>query len=455
MNNDFGKDRMFPLVLRLVIPSMLAQLVNVLYGIVDRIFVSRLPYGDLALAGVGVCAPVVSLLTSVAFLLGLGGAPLMAMKMGEKSDGKAEKILFNCFFALAVTGAALSAVMFFIKDDMLMAFGASRDSFAYADRYMTVYLIGGVFAIVSLGLNSFITAQGCPKTAMGTVLIGAVGNIVLDPLFIFTFDMGVTGAAVATVIAQFLSCLWAVLFLVFSRRISVRLRPRALSARLIGRVMKLGLSPFVITATDSVIFIMLNSVLQRLGGAGTGDIYVTAATVTVSYIQLITMPMSGLTMACQPIVSYNYGARNTARVRKAVASALIVCLVFTSVMTLVSQFLPSAFVRIFTSDPVIMPIAVWGMRVNTAGIIVLSMQYVFVDLLIAMSAAGRALALSLFRKLFMIALIVLLPLGLGWRGAFYAEPIADVASGILATAVYLLTVPALLRRRETADDIRI
>ena len=219
--------------------------------------------------------------------------------------------------------------------------------------------------------------------------------------------------------------------------------------------MKLGLSPFVITATDSVIFIMLNSVLQRLGGAGTGDIYVTAATVTVSYIQLITMPMSGLTMACQPIVSYNYGARNTARVRKAVASALIVCLVFTSVMTLVSQFLPSAFVRIFTSDPVIMPIAVWGMRVNTAGIIVLSMQYVFVDLLIAMSAAGRALALSLFSKLFMIALIVLLPLGLGWRGAFYAEPIADVASGILATAVYLLTVPALLRRRETADDIRI
>lgn len=446
---------MFPLVLRLAIPSMLAQLVNVLYGIVDRIFVSRLPYGDLALAGVGVCAPVVSLLTSVAFLLGLGGAPLMAMKMGEKSDGKAEKILFNCFFALAVTGAALSAVMFFVKDDMLMAFGASRDSFAYADRYMSVYLIGGVFAIVSLGLNSFITAQGCPKTAMGTVLIGAVGNIVLDPLFIFTFGMGVTGAAVATVIAQVMSCLWAVLFLVFSRRISVRLRPRALSARLIGRVMKLGLSPFVITATDSVVFIMLNSVLQRLGGAGTGDIYVTAATVTVSYIQLITMPMAGLTSACQPLVSYNYGARNTARVKNAVKSALIVCLVFTSVMTLVSQFLPSAFVRIFTSDPVIMPIAVWGMRVNTAGIIVLSMQYVFVDLLVAMSAAGRALGLSLFRKLFMIELIVLLPLGLGWRGAFYAEPIADVASGILATAVYLLSAPALLRRRETAGDIRI
>lgn len=453
--HDFGRGRMFTLILRLVVPSMLAQLINVLYSIVDRIFVSRLPCGDLALAGVGVCGPVVTLITSFAFLFGLGGAPLLAMKMGEGDRSVAEKIVFNCFAALTVSAVALTVIVYVFKNKLLMMFGASDATFVYADKYMRVYLFGGVFAILSLGLNSFITGQGFAKTAMGTVLIGAVGNIVLDPLFIFTFKMGVTGAAVATVIAQAASCVWALLFLIFSRKLTVRLRPARLSFKIIGKAVRFGLSPFIIIATDSVIFILLNSVLQRTGGAEYGDVYVTAATVTVSYLQLITMPMGGLTMACQPVVSYNYGARDSLRVKKAIASGLVICFVFTGIMTIVSQFLPDAFVRIFTADPEVTSIAVWGMRVNTAGIFILSVQYVLVDMLVALGSSGAALSLSLARKLSMMALTVLLPLALGYRGAFFAEPIADVLSGILSGTVFLILFPRILRKREKAGDIPI
>ena len=330
---------MLPLILRLAIPSMLAQLVNVLYSIVDRIFISKMSDGDLALAGVGVCGPIVTLITSFSYLMGLGGAPLLAMKMGEGDRKSGERILFNCFVMLVAISALLTVGFMIFKRQLLFAFGASGESITYADEYMTIYALGSVFALLSVGLNSFITAQGFSATAMLTVVIGAVTNVALDPLFIFVFGMGVRGAAVATVISQFLSALWAVLFLALSKRAEVRLKLQKLSWRLMSRVIRLGFSPFIIIATDSVLTIVLNSVLQKTGGAS-GDIYVAAATIVVSYMQLILMPMGGLTMACQPVVSFNYGARNSQRVRAAVRDAIILMFFFTVTIASVSQFLP-------------------------------------------------------------------------------------------------------------------
>ena len=408
---------MLPLILRLAIPSMLAQLVNVLYSIVDRIFISKMSDGDLALAGVGVCGPIVTLITSFSYLMGLGGAPLLAMKMGEGDRKSGERILFNCFVMLVAISALLTVGFMIFKRQLLFAFGASGESIAYADEYMTIYALGSLFALLSVGLNSFITAQGFSATAMLTVVIGAVTNVALDPLFIFVFGMGVRGAAVATVISQFLSALWAVLFLALSKRAEVRLKLQKLSWRLMSRVIRLGFSPFIIIATDSVLTIVLNSVLQKTGGAS-GDIYVAAATIVVSYMQMILMPMGGLTMACQPVVSFNYGARNSQRVRAAVRDAIILMFCFTVTMAAVSQFLPQYFVRIFTENPEVTEVAVKGMRVYTAGIIVLSMQYVAVDMLVALGKIGAATFLSLFRKILTITLTAVLPLFLGSFAAF-------------------------------------
>ena len=449
--NDLGKDKMLPLILRLAIPSMLAQLVNVLYSIVDRIFISKMSDGDLALAGVGVCGPIVTLITSFSYLMGLGGAPLLAMKMGEGDRKSGERILFNCFVMLAAISALLTVGFMIFKRHLLFAFGASGESITYADEYMTIYAMGSLFALLSVGLNSFITAQGFSATAMLTVVIGAVTNVALDPLFIFVFGMGVRGAAVATVISQFLSALWAVLFLALSKRAEVRLKLQKLSWRLMSRVIRLGFSPFIIIATDSVLTIVLNSVLQKTGGAS-GDIYVAAATIVVSYMQMILMPMGGLTMACQPVVSFNYGARNSQRVRAAVRDAIILMFCFTVTMAAVSQFLPQYFVRIFTENPEVTEVAVKGMRVYTAGIIVLSMQYVAVDMLVALGKIGAATFLSLFRKILTITLTAVLPLFLGSFAAFYGEPIMDAASGITATILFFIVLKRALHARENSAE---
>lgn len=446
---------MLPLILRLAIPSMLAQLVNVLYSIVDRIFISKMSDGDLALAGVGVCGPIVTLITSFSYLMGLGGAPLLAMKMGEGDRKSGERILFNCFVMLVAISALLTVGFMIFKRQLLFAFGASGESITYADEYMTIYALGSVFALLSVGLNSFITAQGFSATAMLTVVIGAVTNVALDPLFIFVFGMGVRGAAVATVISQFLSALWAVLFLALSKRAEVRLKLQKLSWRLMSRVIRLGFSPFIIIATDSVLTIVLNSVLQKTGGAS-GDIYVAAATIVVSYMQLILMPMGGLTMACQPVVSFNYGARNSQRVRAAVRDAIILMFCFTVTMAAASQFLPQYFVRIFTENPEVTEVAVKGMRVYTAGIIVLSMQYVAVDMLVALGKIGAATFLSLFRKILTIMLTAVLPLFLGSFAAFYGEPIMDATSGITATILFFIVLKRALHAREnSAEEIAV
>lgn len=447
MTGDLGKDKIGRLILRLALPAMFAQFVNVLYGIVDRIFISNIAdIGGAALAGVGVCAPILTLITSFCFLVGLGGAPLFAMNLGAQKPEDAKKILANSFFMLLALSVVLTVIFFFIKTPLLRLFGASPNTIGFADEYMSVYILGTGFSLISLGLNSFIMAQGYSKVSMMTVLIGAVINIVFDPVFIFIFNMGVGGAALVTVLSQGVSCLWVILFLL-SKKSGVKLSLKNIKGKTCLKIILLGLSPFLIIATDSVVIILLNTSLSHYGGAQMGDTLITAATIVLTFMQIVTMPMGGITMGCQPIISFNYGANNTERVKKAFIGVNIICLVFTSIMFILSMTLSPFFVRIFTSDPSVQSIAIFGTRVYTAGIIMLGVQYACVDSLTALGAAGIAITLSFTRKLvIMVALIILLPMFLGATGVFFAEPIADAASCIISGTVCLVMLKKILRK---------
>ena len=324
--NDLGRDALLPLVLRLAVPTMLAQFVSVLYSIVDRIFIGNIPeIGSIALAGVGVCGPIVTLISSFATLVGLGGSPHVAMRMGAGDRAGAHQLLANCFLLLAGLAAALTALFLLFREPLLMLFGASAQSFPYANTYMTIYTAGSFFAMMAAGMNSFLICQGRSGLGMGTVAVGAVMNIALDPIFIFGFGWGVAGAAWATVLSQAASCVF-VLAMLRHRSMPIRLEPDKLSPALMGKVLLFGLTPFLTISLDSVILIVLNAVLQSRGGPGTGDTLVSCNTIVQSYMLLITMPMGGITGGCQPIVSYNYGAGNTARIRKAIRYVLLLCL---------------------------------------------------------------------------------------------------------------------------------
>lgn len=451
--NDLGKDKILSLVLRLAVPTMIAQFVNVLYSIVDRMYIGNIQgTGDLALAGVGVCGPIVTLLSSFGTLVGLGGSILLAMRMGEGKIKKAEQILANSFLLLTGFAAVLTVTFLLIKDRLLMWFGASGVTFPYADQYLTIYTCGTFFALMAVGLNYFINCQGFSTVGMMTVLVGAVCNIILDPVFIFLFRMDVAGAAVATVLSQFASCTFALVFL-FSRRVPVRITFGSYHLPLMRRILSLGISPFLILATDSVLLIAMNAVLQHYGGSGEGDMLITCATIVQSYMMLITSPMLGISGGTQAIISYNYGAKQTARVRKAEKDILILCLCFTAFMFLVSRILPQYFVLLFTRDAAYIDMSVWGIGVFTLMIIPLSFQYVLVDGMTALGRTKTALTLSLFRKGSYLAFTVIFPIFWGAKSAFAAEPAADLIASAASTAVFLLIFERHLRAREMGAEI--
>lgn len=451
--NDLGEDKILSLVLRLAVPTMIAQFVNVFYSIVDRMYIGNIrEIGDVALAGVGVCGPIVTLLSSFGTLVGLGGSILFSMRMGEGSRKKAEQILANSFLLLTVFAAVLTVTFLLIKDYLLMWFGASETTFPYADQYLTIYTCGTFFALMAAGLNYFINCQGFSTVGMMTVLVGAVCNIILDPIFIFLLHMDVAGAAVATVLSQIASCTFAILFL-FSRRVPVRITFGNYQFSLMRRILSLGISPFLILATDSVLLIAMNAVLQHYGGRGEGDMLITCATIVQSYMMLITSPMLGISGGTQAIISYNYGAKQTARVRKAEKIILICCLIFTSFMFLVSRFLPQYFVLLFTRDAAYIDTSVWGIGVFTMMIIPLSFQYTFVDGLTALGRTKTALALSILRKGGYLAFTMALPVFWGAKSAFYAEPAADLLASAVSTIVFLLVFGKHLRARELGAEI--
>lgn len=448
---DLGQDRIGPLVLKLAIPSMIAQFVTVLYSTIDRIFIGNIPkIGDAALAGVGVCGPIVTLLTSFGTLIGLGGSILMAMRMGAGRKKQAESILAHSFAMLTVFSVLLTILFLLSKKHLLNWFGASSVTFPYADSYLTIYTAGTFFALMAIGLNYFITCQGFPAIGMVTVLMGAVTNILLDPVFIFVLDMKVAGAAVATVIAQFASCAFAFCFLT-GKKIPIRitwLRKKSFSPLIVKKIIGLGISPFLILATDSVIIIVLNTVLQKYGGPKEGDILITCATIVQSYMMLITGPMLGISSGTQAILSYNYGAREIKRVKKAEKYILLLCLCFTTVMFLISRIIPESFIRIFTKDPVQLQLCTWGISVFTLMIIPLSFQYVFVDGFTALGRSKTALVLSLWQKGDYMLFTMILPVFFGARSAFYAQPLADGIGAVMSTIAFLLIFKKHLEKRE-------
>lgn len=448
---DLGRGRLFPLICRLAIPTMLAQLVSVLYSIVDRMYIGNIAeIGDMALAGVGVCGPIVTLLSSFASLVGLGGAPILAMRLGEGRRAEAEKVVSNGFLILLVLAALLTTVFLLLKDSLLMWFGASEDTFGYADTYLTIYTAGTVFALFSTGLNSYLIAQGFSGLGMLTVVLGALLNIALDPVFIFVLKMDVAGAAAATVISQMASA-GVVLFCLLRRKAPVRLRLGGVDTRLIRQILAFGLPTFLILSTDSAILIILNAVLQHYGGPGEGDKLVTCATIVQSWFLLISLPMGGITEGAQPAVSFNFGAGNIERIKKGILYIALLCLAFCALMTAAAHTGVSAlFVRLFTKDGELGARSVEYIKVFTAMIIPLAVQYTLVDETTALGRVKLSLLCSLLRKSIFLGGIFALPALFGAEQTFWCEPIADGIAAVVTSCLFAWRIPGILRRRAEA-----
>ena len=451
--NNLGEDSIISLVLRLAIPTMLAQFVSVLYSIVDRMYIG-VGVGNLALAGVGVCGPIVTLLSSFASLVGLGGAPIMSIRMGEGNAKMAKRVLNNSFLMLLMLSAALTLLFLLAKDRLLMWFGASAATFSYADTYLTIYTSGTFFALMSVGMNSFLIGQGFSGLGMATVMLGAVLNIVLDPIFIFLFDMGVAGAAAATVISQMASCAFVLLSLL-RRKMPIRLGWGDFHLQTMQQIASFGLSPFLIIASDSILLIVLNAVLQRYGGPGEGDVLVTCATIVQSYLLLITMPLGGLTLGSQPVVSFNYGAGNATRIKQAIQCITGLCLIFCILMTIVTHTVSPLYVTLFTKDSEVMLRSVRYIKRFTCMIIPLAFQYALVDETTALGQVRLALFCSMFRKTVFLLGLFLLPALFSAEATFFSEPIADLVSCIMTITLFSHFFPRVLaaRTKMIASDI--
>lgn len=447
-NYDLGKDGLWYLTLRLALPTALAQAVNVLYAIVDRMFIGHIAvYGETALAGVGIAAPITTLISSFAVLIGMGGAPIMAMKEGHGEHESAERILSTAFYLLILFSAILTPLFFIFRAPILMAFGASEATIGHASEYLGWYVLGTPFALLASGLNSFVINQGESKKGMVSVLTGAALNIVLDPIFIFTLGMGVKGAAIATVISQAASAL-VVISVLLSDKTQIKLRFTFFDRTRVMKIMIFGLSPFIIIATDSVLMIVLNSVLQRYGGPGQGDILITCSTIIQSYHLLVMNPLGGITAGCQGLISFNYGAGNSSRVRESIKRVQIIATTYTVIMFVLTLIGSRLFASFFTPSAEIQSLAAKYMIAFECMIIPLSFQYTNVDMMTALGQVRFSLPLSLERKLVFFISTLILPHIFQADAAFFAEPVCDLIAGILSSAIMWTELPKILKRRE-------
>ena len=444
-SNKLGTEPIGKLLIKLSLPAVVSQLVNMLYNIVDRVYIGHIPKdGMAALTGLGLCFPVIMLVSAFASLFGMGGAPQAAIAMGKGDNDRAERILGNCCTALLATAAVLTTIFLIFGKSLLMLFGASNDTISYAWSYMQIYVIGTVFVQMALGLNMFITTQGFAAKAMMTVLIGAILNTILDPIFIFLFNMGVRGAAVATIISQAVSALWVLHFLCSKKtmlRITLeRMKP---NIKILLSVAALGLSPFIMQSTESLLNICFNTSLQKYGG----DIAVGAMTILSSCGQLCILPLQGITQGTQPIISYNYGAKKLGRVKKAIKLQLIICIVFTTIMCVLFQLLPTAFIRIFNSKEELLSIATWSLRLYTAGFFILGAQIACQQSFVALGQAKTSLLLACLRKLILlIPLIYILPNFFANQvfAVFLAEPVSDIIAALITIITFVVTSKKLL-----------
>lgn len=437
---NLGEGSVGKLLMRLAFPAIIAQLVNVLYNIVDRIFIGRMPNGELAMAGVGVAFPLLMIISAFSALIGMGGAPLAAIKMGEKDNDGAEKIISNSFSTLVIIGIICTIVFLIFKEKLLWAFGASEATIGYAVEYLTIYLLGTVFVQIALGMNPFINTQGFAKIGMYTVIIGAIINIALDPIFIFMFDLGVRGAALATVLSQFVSAIWVLSFL-FGKKSIIKIRKEYLipDLKVLLPIIALGVSPFIMQSTESVVLISLNNQLQMYGG----DLAVGAMTIMSSIMQIVTLPLLGLSQGAQPIISYNFGAKNIKRVKRTFKLLLISCLVYTITLWAVLMIFPEFFVGIFNKKPELIEITAWSMRIYFAGILIFGAQIACQQTFLALGQAKLSLIMALLRKIvLLVPLIFILPAlfsqGNKLAAVLYAEPISDIVAAITTVVVFTI-----------------
>lgn len=445
MKKDLGKDSILKLVLSMAIPAMIAQLVNVLYSIVDRMFVGQIgEIGNQALAAVGICGPIVTLLSSFGTLIGIGGSIFMAIKMGQKNREDAKQILYTSFLMLVGVSLVFTVVFLFLRKPMIYWFGGSDILYPYANTYLTIYTAGTFFALMAIGMNYFITCQGFATIAMCSVVIGAITNIALDALFIRIFNLQIAGAAIATVIAQIISALFILSFLI-SKYSHIRLAKNVFSFDFAKKIIKLGFSPFVIIASDSMIIILMNTVLQRAGGAGYGDILISAGTIAQSCFLLITGPLLGITSGTQTIISYNFGAKNRSRIEKAFKTIIMMALCFCILMFTVMMLFSDIFVAMFTNDIITKPIAIRAIKIFVLGVIPMAIQYALVDGITALSNVKLALILSLTRKMIYVFSLVILPLIFVPETTFYAQPVADILATMITSVVFLKTFSKFLK----------
>jgi putative MATE family efflux protein len=435
---DLGKGSVGKLLFQLALPAIIAQLVNVLYNIVDRIFIGRMPNGELAMAGVGVAFPIIMIVSAFSALVGMGGAPLAAIKMGEKDNDGAEKIMTNSFSVLLILSLILTVSFLIFKEDILWAFGASDKTIGYANDYIGIYLIGTIFVQIGLGMNPFINTQGFAKTGMMTVMIGAVINIVLDPILIFGLGMGVKGAALATITAQFVSAVWVLIFLLGKKSV-LKIRKKYLkpNIKIVGPVLLLGISPFIMQATESLVIISMNNNLAKYGG----DLAIGAMTIMSSVMQIILLPMMGLTQGAQPIISFNYGADKLYRVKKTFKLLLVCCLSYTFIMWASIMMFPQVFVSIFNSNPQLVEITVWSMRIYFAGIFIFGAQIACQQTFLALGQAKISMVLALLRKIILlIPLIFIMPMFMEnkLQGVLMAEPVADILAALTTIVCFVV-----------------
>ena len=449
---DLGKDGVGILVVKLALPAVLAQVINLLYNLVDRMYVSALPgeEGTLAIAGLGVVFPITLIVSAFANLVGLGGAPLASIALGEKKNGEASRV-FNAGAALLLLfGVLLTAAVLLFHRPLVRLFGTPTEVFPYGSSYLFVYATGTLFVMLSLGLNPFITAQGFSFTAMFTVAIGALLNIALDPLFIFTFGLGVEGAALATVLSQAVSAAWAVAFF-FRRKTAYRFRPAQLlpPVRIVGRILFLGLSPFIMTVTESAIQIVFNVNLVRWSGDNPD--YTAALTIMLSAIQMICMPLNGLGNGVQPLVSYNYGVGNAARIRRTVKIVTLVALCGSVSVWLLSLLAPQVYGMMFNASPAVMQLIRRYTPFFMMGTVMFFAQMTLQNVFIALSQAKISIFLACLRKvILLIPLCFALPYAFGAAGVFYSEGIADLIAGIVTAATFFALLPRILQKRERA-----
>lgn len=435
------------LVLQLAIPAMLAQFVNILYSIVDRMYVGHITdAGGMALAGVGVCAPVVAMLTGFAALVGFGGGSLMSIRMGRSDMEGAREIVTNSFYLLIMLSLLVTVPVMVFRKPLLFAFGASEQLWATADAYFTTCVAGTIFALMSVGMNQIIMSQGFSGTAMRSVILGAAVNIVLDPVFIFVFDMGVRGAALATVLSQICSTTYTLRFL-FSDRALVGIKKLPLHLGWIRRIFQVGLSPAIIIGLDSVLLISVNVMLSKYGGDNR-DMLIACAAIVQSFMMMVTMPLGGITAGTQAIMGYNYGSGDTGRVVRAEKRIVILCTIFTTTMFIIAQTLAAPFARIFTSDQGHIAMAAQMIRMYTLGVMGLSIQYPFVDGMTGMGMVRWGLTFSLLRKGIFFVGVCILPMFFDVITVMYAEPISDLLSAVLSGLGYCLIFPRIMRRRE-------